>query len=840
MSRLLDDLTPAQKEAVLHREGPLLVVAGAGSGKTRVITRRVAYLVEQGIAPRNILAITFTNKAAGEMRERIGQLLGTGSGSRSGGARESVTVSTFHSLCARLLRRWATKLGYEPGFAILDAADQRSAVREALIEISADAKLFPPPKVLAAMSRAKDRLELPQELAARAASRFENVAAKAYEVYQGLLKQRNAFDFDDLLGKTVELIRDHADAREALQDRFRYILIDEYQDTNHAQYQLATLLAKKHRNLNATGDPDQSIYGWRGADVGNILRFEKDYPEARVVLLEKNYRSSKTICRAANGLIKHNKRRKEKTLVTDNDEGEPLEIYVADNEAAEARFVARRIEDLIQRGIAHDEIAVFYRTNSLSRAIEQMLFERSVPFVVVGALSFYERKEVKDVLAYLRVLANPRDDASTLRVLQTPPRGVGKTSLQRLKAFAQAQGKSLFEALAFEEAIPDLPKKARAGFREVEALFDKLRSRLDDTAENLVRAVVEETNYLAYLQQEYPEEEERAGNIEALVAGAREFDDRARSELAERKAAPPIARTPAKEKPRKPQGTLFAEPDAVAAPAELIGAAEEDVLPPLQAGLQGFLEQVALLAEEEAARDEDTSAKVQLMTVHTAKGLEFEHVFLVGLEDGLFPNARALEEVDGLEEERRLAYVAITRARKSLHLSYTGERSRFGKTSYPAPSGFLFELPDDVFEAGKSPRSHQPYAAKASEQVWEDEDEGDPDPGFPADEGVADEGLAEVEGESRLWRRPLESSRKKPADTKPALFQQVAERARAGAPAGEDTLAAGDRVRHEHFGVGQILEVSGEGMRRRVKVRFLEFGEKNLVLQYARLVKVTP
>jgi DNA helicase-2/ATP-dependent DNA helicase PcrA len=812
VASLLDDLTPAQREAVQHRDGPLLVVAGAGSGKTRVITRRVAYLVEQGIAPKNILAITFTNKAAGEMRDRIEKLLGS---------RTEVTVSTFHSLCARLLRRWARHLGYEPGFVILDAADQRSAVREALIDVSADPKLFAPPKVVQAISRAKDRLELPQDLAGRATSRFETVVAKAYEVYQALLKQRNAFDFDDLLTKTVELIRDHEDAREALQDRFRYILIDEYQDTNHAQYRLATLLAKKHRNLNATGDPDQSIYGWRGADVGNILHFEKDYPDARVVLLEKNYRSSRVVCRAANALIKHNKRRKEKTLVTENEEGAPVELYVATDEAAEARFVGRKIEDLIQGGTKPDAISVFYRTNALSRSVEQALFERNIPYVVVGALSFYERKEVKDVLAYLRVLANPRDDASFLRALQAPSRGVGKSSVQKLKAFAQSQGATMLEGLELLEQIPDLPKKARAGLREIEEVFSHLRARMHEGAEALVRAVIDETRYLAYLEQEYPEEDERAANVEALVAGAREFDLSSR----ESKSAPQpvVVKKAGRETVKGAQTGLFAEPETET--VSFVDPAEVDVMPPLQPGLQGFLEQVALVAEEEAAREDDTREKVALMTVHTAKGLEFDHVFIVGLEDQLFPNARALEEADGLEEERRLAYVAITRARKRLFLSYADQRSRFGKTSFSRPSGFLFELPDDVFEAGKSPRGKQPFGQKATEQVWEEE---------PADEGEIEFPDDTDQSEAQLWRRPLGAKKSEP---KPALFANV--KPRVAAPAGDSDFAKGDRVKHEHFGTGKVLDVSGDGMRKRVKVHFPEFGEKTLVLQYARLVKVT-
>jgi len=435
---------------------------------------------------------------------------------------------------------------------------------------------------------------------------------------------------------------------------------------------------------------------------------------------------------------------------------------------------------------------------------------------------------VKDVLAYLRVLANPKDDASTLRVLQTPPRGLGKSSLAKLKAFASAQGKPLSEAIAFAEAIDDLPKRARAGLRAVEETFERLRARLTDTAENLVRAVIEETHYLTYLEQEYPEEDERQANVEALVAGAREFDRRSVQEVAKRQIAPPAltVKKSVRDKVKGPQGTLFAEP--VREELTMISQPSDDVMA-LEPGLQGFLEQIALLAEEDAAKAEDTREKVQLMTVHTAKGLEFEHVFLIGLEDGCFPNARALEEPDGLEEERRLAYVALTRARKQLYLVYAGERARFGRTSTSPPSGFLFELPDSVWKAGESPRSKQPHGMKASEQVW-DEDE------------LVDEGAAEVDGEERLWQRPLGGAKKekKPNEAR-ELFQQLGERVRAAAASGPspEELAVGDRVRHEHFGLGKIVEVSGQGMSRRVKVAFLEFGEKNLVLQYARLSKVT-
>jgi DNA helicase-2/ATP-dependent DNA helicase PcrA len=860
---LLEDLTPAQRAAVSQKDGPLLVVAGAGSGKTRVITRRVAHLVQEGVAPRNILAITFTNKAAGEMRERVERLLGRGAlAGAPGRFHEGALISTFHSLCARLLRRFATRLGFEPSFAILDAGDQRSAVREAMLDVHVDPKAFPPPQVAHAIGRAKDRLERPRDVFQRANGRFEEVVAKTYEVYDGLLRQRNALDFDDLLVKTVELLGED-DVRARLQERFQYILIDEYQDTNHAQYELARRLAEAHKNICATGDPDQSIYGWRGADIENILRFERDYPSCKVVLLETNYRSTKTICRAANELIKRNKLRKEKVLVTENPDGAPIVLHEAADDRAEAAFVAKRVEKLLETGTPHDEIAVFYRTNALSRSIEQALFEKGIPYVVVGALAFYERKEVKDILAYLRVLSNPRDDASMIRVLQTPPRGIGKTTLARLKEHGRARGIALSEAAREADSVEGIPSRARSALAVVVSTLESVRDRVQGSVESLVRAVIDETNYLSYLKQEYPEEDEREANVEALVGAAHEFDRQQGSP-----PLPPIANRRPTEEPRKrpPPPTKKAtrpsdgpslfpepppEPEPEPEPEPVLSPVEEpELVLSDRPGVEGFLEQVALIAEQDALDREETQGKVSLMTVHTAKGLEFEAVFLVGLEEGLFPNARALEAPQGLEEERRLAYVAITRAKKRLFLTHAGWRSRFGRSDARLASPFLYELPGDVFESGQAPREIAKRNTTWDPAELDDEDE-DQASEAAVDEDVPDEtptreppGDEPAEGSGHLWSRPIGAPRSRLGTPSGAearkLLEGLGRRVREqGGGEATASFAPGDAVRHEHFGLGRVVSVNGSGPATRVCVRFHGFGEKNLVLQYARLVKVT-
>ncbi|MCW8140693.1 MAG: UvrD-helicase domain-containing protein, partial [Planctomycetota bacterium] len=467
MSDLLRDLTPAQRDAVTHGDGPLLVVAGAGSGKTRVITRRVAHLIEaRKVEPRRILAITFTNKAAGEMAERIAEL--------TQGAR--VQVSTFHAFCARTLRRFAPRVGYRPDFTILDDADQQAAAREALVETANDPKLWGVPKVLHAIERLKDQVVLPEVALAKACSPFEKAVAEAYGYYQDLLRQNNALDFGDLLARTVELL-ELEDVRAALQARHQHVLIDEYQDTNHAQYLVARRLAEGQRNICATGDPNQGIYGWRGADITNILRFEEDYPDARVVKLEENFRSTRMILDAANGLIAYNRERRDTTLrpgVETDDVGAPLEVKVCHDERDEARFVARRVQLRISEGTPADQVAVFYRANALSRAVEVALLERGVPFEVVGAVPFFQRKEIKDLLAYLRLVINPRDDLALQRVANVPPRGLGKATLGRIKAAARVAGASLVDAAERLAATGELRGRQRDALRELTASLRRL------------------------------------------------------------------------------------------------------------------------------------------------------------------------------------------------------------------------------------------------------------------------------------------------------------------------------------------------------------------------------
>ncbi|RMG16632.1 MAG: hypothetical protein D6731_05865, partial [Planctomycetota bacterium] len=517
--RLLSDLTPAQRDAVTHGRGPLLVLAGAGSGKTRVITRRVAYLISQGIDPRSILAITFTNKAAGEMAERIEVL--------TSGAR--VWVSTFHSFCARTLRRYARWVGIDPRFSILDQSDSLVAVREALQETGTDPKLYGAPKVLAAIAAEKDRLRTPEQTQADACSQFEASVARAYAYYQDLLAQSDAVDFSDLLVKTVELLRIE-EVGAVLRDRFRYLLIDEYQDTNHVQYELVRLLGQEHRNVCATGDPDQSIYGWRGADIANILRFEQDYPEARVVKLEENFRSTGHILAAANGLIRHNTERREKELRTAGPEGEPLRYRIHHDDHDEARYVARAVvERVVGDGVPRSEVAVFYRTGACSRALETAFQERGIPYRVVGSLAFYQRREIKDVLCYLRVIHNPRDDVALQRVINVPPRGIGKQTLGRLRARARRESCSLYEACRLLAAEGALKGRSREGMRSLLDLVEGLQAlAAQETAvEELIRRLLEETRYREYLVRTFPrDEEDRLLNLASLLAGARDFDRR--------------------------------------------------------------------------------------------------------------------------------------------------------------------------------------------------------------------------------------------------------------------------------------------------------------------------
>jgi DNA helicase-2/ATP-dependent DNA helicase PcrA len=634
--RYLADLNPAQREAVVTTEGPLLVVAGAGSGKTRVLTYRVAHLLNAcGVKPNEILAITFTNKAAGEMRERLEDLLGP--------VANAIWILTFHAACGRILRREAPRLGYRSNFTIYDSADQVRLTKACLEELERDPKRFVPRGIHSQISSAKNQLVTPAEYAERVASFYDQTVAEVYDLYQRRLFASNAVDFDDLLMLTVQVLERFPEARERWQKAFRYILVDEYQDTNHAQYRLLQLLAEKHRNVCAVGDPDQSIYAFRGADIRNILEFERDFGETRTVALEQNYRSTNTILQAANAVIEHNRERKPKNLWSDLGEGEPVRALEVEDEHAEARFVAAEIALLVEEGYSSSEIAVFYRTNAQSRVLEDVLVRQGVAYQVIGGPRFYERAEVKDVIAYLQAIDNPYDAVSLQRIANRPRRGIGDASLARLQAHADAYGISLWEALgqAEEAGISAAPLRA------VQQLHGLLQSLQAGSLELEVPEVIERVL-------------ERSGYVEALRA-ERTIEAQGRIENLQ----------------------------------ELVGVAQEYQHTAPEPSLSGFLQEISLYSDQDAIRGEQSL--VTLMTLHNAKGLEFRAVFMIGMEEGIFPHARSIEE-QGLEEERRLAYVGMTRAKEQLVLTHASARSLWGSRSYNLPSRFLDELPDDRVE----------------------------------------------------------------------------------------------------------------------------------------------
>ncbi|HSK17479.1 MAG TPA: UvrD-helicase domain-containing protein [Gaiellaceae bacterium] len=652
----LADLNPAQREAVLATEGPVLVVAGAGSGKTRVLTRRIAHLVAAcGVKPNEILAITFTNKAAGEMKSRLEGILGD--------VAPRMWVLTFHAACGRILRREAPRLAYRSNFTIYDQADQVRVVKAIVEEEGWDPKRFVPRGIHAQISAAKNQLVGPDEYAARVGSFYEQTVAAVYERYQKRLHASNAMDFDDLIMQTVAILERFPDAREKWQKAFRYVLVDEYQDTNHAQYRLLQLLAGKDGNVFAVGDPDQSIYAFRGADIRNILEFERDFGGAQTIALEQNYRSTNNVLRAANSLIAHNRERKPKNLFSELGEGEPVQVVEVEDEHAEARYVAAEIAGLAEDGLAGSEIAVFYRTNAQSRVLEDVLVRQEIPYQVIGGPRFYERAEVKDAIAYLQAIDNPFDGVSLSRIANRPRRGIGDASIARLQAYADAQGLSLFEALehAEEAGVGAAPLKAVQRFR---TLMQSLAAgALELTVPELVEKVLERSGYLEALEAERTiEAQGRAENLMELVGVAREYQETAE------------------------------------APS-----------------LSDFLQAISLFSEQDALEGE--GGRVTLMTLHNAKGLEFRAVFLVGMEEGVFPHARSLEE-QGLEEERRLAYVGLTRAQERLVLLHAATRSLWGSRDYRSPSRFLEELPEEGVDRRRlRPSSWSGYGAPRSSQL---------------------------------------------------------------------------------------------------------------------------
>ena len=632
-SALLADLTDDQRAAVTHGEGPLLILAGAGSGKTRVITRRVAYLLSQGVKPWNLLAITFTNKAAGEMRARVEQLV----------PGNKVWVSTFHSLGARLLRQYADRLGFDRNFTIYDTDDRTKLVKDALLGSGIDDVKFSPERIGGAISKAKNQLVTPPQFERTANDFFARTVATVYHGYEKRLRAANAMDFDDLLYLPALALKHNEELRAELDARFRYVLVDEYQDTNSAQYELAKRLSLNHPNLCVVGDPDQSIYKWRHADIRNILDFERDFPDATVITLQRNYRSTKAILGAANALIAHNKQRKKKSLVTDNPAGEPVRVLTYDNGLDEAEGVAVRIKEAVQAGrFRYRDHAVFMRVNALTRSLESAFVKHGVPFQIVKGLAFFERKENRDVLAYLRLLANPQDAVSFLRVVNEPGRGIGKASLDKLMAHAGKHELPLLAAAGQVAKMPEIKGKAATGLRDFHRLMTELRAKLDLPPHDLIRLVIEKSGYETMLKESKDEEDaERLANIQELVTAAKQFHD------------------------EDPARTVT-----------------------------DFLEQITLASDVDGW--DEQADHVSVMTLHASKGLEFPVVYVLAVEEGMLPHQRSIGRDDEVEEERRLCFVGMTRAMRELYLTHARMREVRGQLNYAIESSFLRELPGDV------------------------------------------------------------------------------------------------------------------------------------------------
>jgi len=661
-SPLFADLNPVQREAVAATEGPVLVVAGAGSGKTRVLTYRIAHLIKDlRVPPAAILAITFTNKAADEMQARVGQLVG--------GAVKAMWVSTFHSACVRILRREVSRLGYRSSFSIYDEGDSMRLLGMCLRDLDLDQKRFPVRGLKAAISKAKNELVDYESFASQGTGFYHEQVADVYRLYQQRLLEGSAMDFDDLLMITVELFGAFPEVLAHYQDKFRYVLVDEYQDTNRAQYVIVRELTAKNRNLCAVGDQDQSVYGFRGADIRNIMEFENDYPDARVIVLDQNYRSTETILGAANGVISNNPRRPKKHLWSDLGQGEPVIRFEGEDEHDEAGFVADELDRLEEEGFNRSDVAVFYRTNAMSRVLEEVLVRRGIPYRVVGSVRFYERKEIKDALAYLKVLVNPDDQVAVKRVVNAPKRGIGDTTLGHLDRFAQREGISFFSALERAAEVGQLNARAVRQIKEFLATVEVLTARLEEGGvKAALESVLVDTGYIAELESERSiEAMGRVENLRELVGVAEEFEK--------------------------------------AGEGSVVGGEDWDGIPN-QRRLELLLEQTSLVSETDEL--EEGSGAVTLMTLHNAKGLEFPVVIIVGMEDGVFPHMRSLADPDELEEERRLCYVGITRAQQRLYLTNAWSRMLFGGSNHNPPSRFLTEIPPGLLEkAGKRVRDHR-------------------------------------------------------------------------------------------------------------------------------------
>jgi DNA helicase II / ATP-dependent DNA helicase PcrA len=751
---LLEELNDAQRQAVLATEGPTLIVAGAGSGKTRVLTYRIAHLIrDRGVHPGSILAITFTNKAAREMQERLRVLVG--------GAVKAMWVSTFHSACVRILRRSGAPLGYKSTFTIYDESDAERLMTVVCRELDYDPKRLSPRSMRHAVSSAKDELLTPGRYADRAMTWFEKKVAPAYELYQRRLREANAVDFDDLIMQTVRLLAEHQDVRAEYQQRFRYVLVDEFQDTNVAQYELLKLLTARHRNLSVVGDGDQSIYAFRGATVRNILDFEADYPDATVILLEQNYRSTQTILSAANAVIANNLERKPKNLWTSLGQGHAVVRYQAENEHDEAAFVAEEVERLRRQGYSYGQMVVFYRTNAQSRVLEEVLIKAGLPYKVVGGVKFYDRREVKDLLAYIKAVVNPEDEVSLRRVMNVPRRGVGDTSEHAIERFAREEGIPFGEALRRAGEIPGLGPRQARGVADFVAVLDELRAGIQEGRSPSV--LVEDAWDLSGLMRELEADNsiEGQGRVENV--------------------------------------------------RELQSVAEEYELRDPEGGLAGFLESIALVSDADEV--ETASQSITLMTLHTAKGLEYPVVFIVGMEENVFPHVRSIGEPRDLEEERRLAYVGITRARERLYLTNAWSRTLFGSTSYNQPSRFLKEVPEELVRV-IAPESTAGRFRRAATD-WSDAS-----PAFGAGRGSL--------GPRAPANRPAAAfGRSSPA-------ARLADQQRGAL---ELDLAPGQVVVHRQWGEGVVRALSGQGERAMAEVEFPGLGRKRLLLRYAPLTK---
>lgn len=774
----LDTLNGPQREAVLCTEGPLLVLAGAGSGKTRVLTHRIAHLVEDlNVAPWQIMAITFTNKAAAEMRERLQSLIG-------GGAR-GMWVSTFHSMCVRILRTDCERVGFAKGFTIYDDSDSKRLVEQIMDELNIDKKRYPIPALRNRISQAKNDLQVAEVFAEKTSDQVGQVAARVYTRLQERLRQLNAFDFDDLLLYTWLLLKNHPDVLAAYQNRFRYLMVDEYQDTNHAQYVLTQLLAAAHKNIMVVGDDDQSIYSWRGADLRNILDFEKDYPEARVVKLEENYRSMGNILAAANAVIANNLTRKPKKLFTSKPAGDKISVYSATDERDEGRWIASEIEHQHGEGMSYNQIAVFYRTNAQSRMLEDMLMRAGVPYRLIGGTRFFDRAEIRDVMAYLNLVVNPANDVAAHRVINVPKRGIGKTTVEHIDYVARETGITFLQAAELCIADDQIRSATRKAIAEFVALIHEAQGYAGDLRK-VVEAIVDKAGLIRVLEAE--NSDDAAGRIENIQELFGVVDEYAQT--------------------HDDADALFEPPMAEDAP-------EADDEPPVRTfqanSLPDFVEWVTLRTDMDTVAEDGEA--ITMMTIHAAKGLEFDCVFVAGMEESLFPHGNSSQDSQGLEEERRLAYVAITRARKKLYLTNAFTRQIFGQSSANPPSRFIGEIPLELRKGigmGSAGFSGSGWEKRGSRR------------------GIA--GSGSEAGGGRVFGQSSASGSRPRQQTRPAVKPEAQKKA-----AAKMTFTKGDTVDHKVFGRGTITKVDGDTLH----VRFSRTGQtKKLLKDYAPIVKI--